>query len=151
MDFFYNSSEFSSRAKLSEKDKESLIIFIFEILSIYDDLIENKIDHLNNKFIRDNYLFRLGIKYLTDQSLQKNEYVSNLYLIHKIGKNYILSGNYRGIEFLKKVLILDTIIYIDMKKSRYILREKLLSICGEKFRNEYIAREPNMKENNYNG
>lgn len=151
MDYFYNSSEFTSRAKLSEKEKESLILFIYHIISIYNEIIENKLDHTNNKFIQDNYLFKLAMKYLPDQSLQNNEYVSNLDLIYKIGKNYILSGNYRGLEFIKKIIIMDTIICIEGKKPIFILKEKLLSICGEKFRNEYLSREHTMKESKKNG
>jgi hypothetical protein len=151
MDYFYNSSEFSSRAKLSDKEKDSLIVFIFSILSIYNDVIDNKVDHKKNKFINENYLLNLGVKYLNDRNLQKNEYISYLHLIDKIGKNYILSGNYRGLEFLKKIIILDTIICIEGKKSIFILKEKLLSICGEKFRKEYLIRELNIKESNKNG
>jgi hypothetical protein len=151
MDYFYNSNEFSSRAKLSDKEKEIIFIFIYSIISIYKDIIEDKINHTNSTFINDNYLLKLGIKYLKDKNIQKNAFVSNLYLIEKIGKNYILSGNYRGLDFIKKVIILDTIICIDAQFSQKLLKEKLLSVCGEKFRKEYLIKETSLEGNVLNG
>ena len=147
MDYFYNSIEFSSRAKLSEKEKEMIIMFIYSIISINKDIIDDKVNHSNSTFINENYLLKLGIKYLRDKNIQRNAYVSNLYLIDKIGKNYILSGNYRGLEFIKKVIILDTIICIDAQFSQKLLKERLLSICGEKFRKEYLIKEASLEGN----
>jgi hypothetical protein len=151
MDYFYNSNEFSSRAKLSDKEKEIIFNFIYSIISIYKDIIEDKINHTNSTFINENYLLKLGIKYLKDTNIQKNTFVSNLYLIEKIGKNYILSGNYRGLDFIKKNIILDTIICIDAQFSEKLLKEKLLSICGEKFRKEYLIKEISLEGNVLNG
>ena len=48
MDYFYNSIEFSSRAKLSEKEKEMIFIFIYSIISIYKDIIDDKVNHINS-------------------------------------------------------------------------------------------------------
>jgi hypothetical protein len=151
MDYFYNSIEFSSRAKLSEKEKEMIFIFIYTIISIYKDIIDDKINHTNNTFINENYLLKLGIKYLRDKNIQRSTFVSNLYLIEKIGKNYILSGNYRGLDFIKKVIILDTIICINAQFSLKLLKERLLSICGEKFRKEYLIKEASYEGNVIHG
>jgi hypothetical protein len=151
MDYFYNSNEFYSRAKLSDKEKEMIFIFIYSITTIYKDIIEDKVNDTNIKFINENYLLKLGIKYLRDKNIQKNTFVPNLYLIEKIGKNYILSGNYRGLDFIKKVIILDTIICIDAQFSQKILKERLLSICGEKFRKEYLYKESSFEGNVVHG
>ena len=151
MDYFYNSNEFYSRAKLSDKEKETMFIFIYSMISIYKDILEDKVDHTNSTFINENYLLKLGIKYLKDKNIQKNSVVPNLYLIEKIGKNYILSGNYRGLDFIKKVIILDTIICIDAQFSQKLLKERLLSICGEKFRKEYLIKESSLEGNVMHG
>lgn len=163
MDYFYNSEEFFNRAKLSERDIEKLYEYIFLLSGLYSKFLNATADKKNidgksissensqpyhvfkgkSDEIENSYLLKLAFKYLKmDDSNNSNE---NLYIIEKIGKLYILSGNYRGLEFIKKYMNLEYVIAFNKKMSTKFFREKLLSIIGEKLRTGYLSYEDKIR------
>jgi hypothetical protein len=147
MDYFYNSLEFNNRSKLSEKEKIELNEFIFSILELYKQYSQKNFDILGSKIINQIYLLKIGLKILSNiQSFENsNEKVSRFYIIDKIIKFNILSGNYRSLDFLKKIIIMEFFIGIEKTSSIRILKEKIISICGENYRKNYLIFE-NFKE-----
>lgn len=154
MDYFYNSQEFFNRSKISDKDIDRIYEYIFSLSELYLHLyrnqsLKNKIEFSSTKdyYFKDiinSYLLKLAFKYLIIERLDEPN--NNLYIIEKIGKLYILSGNYRGIDFLKKYMILELVIAYNKKLSVNIFKEKLLSIIGEKLRNGYLSFEEKIRD-----
>lgn len=54
--------------------------------------------------------------------------------IRIILENYILVNDYRGIEFLKRYIVLDGILSLALRHSEYALLEKFIQTIGEDFR-----------------
>lgn len=57
-------------------------------------------------------------------------------VLRKILENYILVGNYKGKELLKRILILEGILSIQMGDYPWVIREKLSSYFGEDYYEE---------------
>jgi hypothetical protein len=148
MDYFYNSTELNSRSKLSDKEKLELNEYIFSILELYTKYIESRVDILISPIINQSYLLKIGFNLLITDRIFENEKdsASQFYILNKIIKIYILSGNYRGLVFIKKVIIIEFFKGIEKQNSISILKEKILSLCGEKFRRDYLIFEKSMEE-----
>jgi hypothetical protein len=148
MDYFYNSTELNSRSKLSDKEKLELNEYIFSILELYTQYIESRVDILISPIINQSYLLKIGFNLLITDRIFENEKdsASQFYILNKIIKIYILSGNYRGLVFIKKVIIIEFFKGIEKQNSISILKEKILSLCGEKFRRDYLIFEKSMEE-----
>jgi hypothetical protein len=148
MDYFYNSTELNSRSKLSDKEKLELNEYIFSILELYTQYIESRVDILISPIINQSYLLKIGFNLLITDRIFENEIdsASQFYILNKIIKIYILSGNYRGLLFIKKVIIIEFFKGIEKQNSISILKEKILSLCGEKFRRDYLIFEKSMEE-----
>ena len=148
MDYFYNSTELNSRSKLSDKEKLELNEYIFSILELYTQYIESRVDILISPIINQSYLLKIGFNLLITDRIFENEKdsASQFYILNKIIKIYILSGNYRGLVFIKKVIIIEFFKGIEKQNSISILKEKILSLYGEKFRRDYLIFEKSMEE-----
>ena len=148
MDYFYNSTELNSRSKLSDKEKLELNEYIFSILELYTKYIESRVDILISPIKNQSYLLKIGFNLLITDRIFENEKdsASQFYILNKIIKIYILSGNYRGLVFIKKVIIIEFFKGIEKQNSISILKEKILSLCGEKFRRDYLIFEKSMEE-----
>ena len=148
MDYFYNSTELNNRSKLSDKEKLELNEYIFSILELYTQYIESRVDILISPIINQSYLLKIGFNLLITDRIFENEKdsASQFYILNKIIKIYILSGNYRGLVFIKKVIIIEFFKGIEKQNSISILKEKILSLCGEKFRRDYLIFEKSMEE-----
>ena len=148
MDYFYNSTELNSRSKLSDKEKLELNEYIFSILELYTKYIESRVDILISPVINQSYLLKIGFNLLITDRIFENEKdsASQFYILNKIIKIYILSGNYRGLVFIKKVIIIEFFKGIEKQNSISILKEKILSLYGEKFRRDYLIFEKSMEE-----
>ena len=72
MDYFYNSIEFNSRSKLSEKEKIELNDHIYSILELYNKYIENKEDILVSQIINQSYLLQIGFNLLITKRIFVN-------------------------------------------------------------------------------
>ncbi len=148
MDCFYNSLEFNNRSKLSDKEKIELNEFIFSILELYKQYSPKNFDNLRSKLINQIYLLKIGLKILSNNQTFEDpiDNVPQFYIINNIIKYNILSGNYRGLDFLKKIIIMEFFIGAEKKSSIRILKEKILSICGENYRKNYLIFESFKEE-----
>ena len=148
MDYFYNSIEFNSRSKLSEKEKIELNDHIYSILELYNKYLKNKEDILVSQIIDQSYLLKIGFNLLITNRIFVNDNDSALqfYILNKIFKFYVLSGNYRGLVFLKKIIIIEFFKGIEKENNLNIFKEKILSLCGEKFRRDYLIFEKSKEE-----
>ena len=135
MEYFYDSAEFLNRSKISEKEKEQLFFFIKDFIDVYLKIQNSDKSALEEEFVIRNYLLYKGLYYIY---LYKKDISIYIYYIQKMIINYIISGNYRGVEFIKKIMILEGINSISNQQKVKIFQEKLLSICGEKFRKDYM-------------
>ena len=135
MEYFYDSAEFLNRSKISEKEKEQLFFFVKDFIDVYLKIQNSDKSALEEEFVIRNYLLYKGLYYIY---LYKKDISKYMYYIQKMIINYILSGNYRGVEFIKKIMILEGINSISNQQKVKIFQEKLLSICGEKFRKDYM-------------
>jgi len=143
MDYFYNSTELNSRSKLSDKEKIELNDYIYSILELYTQYLEMKQDILNSQIISQSYLLKIGFKLLITNRIfiNENESIPQFFILDKIIKFYVLSGNYRGLYFIKKVIIIEFFKGIEKQNSLNIFKEKILSLGGEKFRRDYLSFE----------
>ena len=152
MDYFYNSNEYLARAKIADRDFAKLFPFISSLISAYNSIISDK-NPDSIDLIQSTYILKLSFKYMNpkDSNLKIRAEDNLSFIFEKITKLYILSGNFRGIEFIKKNMYLEFILSYDNKLNNKIFKEKILSRLGEKFRLEYIAFENKNKALGSNG
>jgi hypothetical protein len=128
----YRGEEFSYRLNTSSKLKVNIKEILLILLGVSGKIRE--IGFLGSKEIisllnvEDFTFLKMGLQYLLDGWHPTT--------IRFILENYILSGDFRGSEFLKRFIILDGCYSLSIKLPEYVLLEKCIQTIGSEHRQE---------------
>ena len=128
----YKGEELSYRLNASPKSKFQLKEILLILLGVLGKIRE--VGFLSSKEIlsyinMEDFLFlKLGLQYVLEGWHPIN--------IRFILENYILSGDFKGIEFLKRYIILDGCCSIAMNIPEYVILEKSIQTIGSEYRED---------------
>lgn len=123
----------SSRMELSFEGRRVCLETVRTIAELAEKAGKNGISALEDEMeALDNIFFKTAVRLLVD-GMREDE-------IRKILQNYIITGNFRGRELFRRILIMEGILAIQHGyNSRFIVYELLASYFGEEFLPEYMA------------
>ncbi len=128
----YRGEEFSYRLNTSTKLKANLKEVILILLGVSGKIREvgflESIEIISYLNIEDFSFLKMGLQYLLGGWHPT--------YIRFILENYILSGNYRGYEFLKRFIILDGCFSLSIKLPEYVILERCIQTIGSEHRQE---------------
>ncbi len=134
---------FTKKIQCSNKDKEECLDLITTFTSLADKArkqgilaLEDEIDDLPPMF-----LLRKGLQLAIDGTEPE--------MIRTILERYILVGNYKGKELLKRVIILEGVLSIQAGDNPSIIHLLLGPFFGENFVEEYIRVESRNNTQKY--
>ncbi|MCB1143065.1 MAG: hypothetical protein KDK54_12535 [Leptospiraceae bacterium] len=135
MGFFYSADVLVERMRMTEKQSEKLDSTIEFILKIFNKIRHYGLHSLESDYknIEPEFVFRRKFVQIILQS-------ADIESGTKILEYYILTGNYQGYDLVYRLLYLEALSAIFQYESPIAIEEKLLSVCGEKFREEYRKR-----------
>jgi hypothetical protein len=128
----YKGEELSYRLNTSPKSKFQLREILLILLGVLGKIRE--VGFLSSKEIlsyinMEDFLFlKLGLQYVLEGWHPIN--------IRFILENYILSGDFKGIEFLKRYIILDGCCSVAMNIPEYVFLEKSIQTIGSEYRED---------------
>lgn len=118
---------FAERAVCAEKEKYELVDLIGTILDMASESRREGLfsmeRHLKNK--SKPFLFKLGIKLMLEGA--------DATMLRSILETHILTGNYRGLELIKRIIILEGLFLIRDCVSPSLIGERLYSFLGENY------------------
>jgi hypothetical protein len=138
MDYFYNSEVLYGRINKSDLKNNEVILIISELLNTIEKYYNGEI---NKIYFENKKNLQSILKIILINYLNKNYQSSSAI---KIVQNYVLSGNYYGIELLASIMTIESILGISAKQDIFVIEERLLSHCSLNFRKEYPYRSKDI-------
>lgn len=126
----YRGEDLAYRLKINFKYKHNLKEVISILLGVAGKIYQEGFHGTRviiEKIHGEDLLFlKLGLFYLLEGC--HPSYIRN------IMENYILTGDYRGLDFIKRYIIMDGILSIALRHSEFVMLEKFIQTIGEDFR-----------------
>ena len=141
----YSGGELTYRLNSSIKNKKKLKDIILIILGVSGRVKENGFESgkniLNMFQSEDLIVLQRGLTFLFEGW--------HPFIIRFILENYLLSGDFKGIDFLKRYIIMEGVMALSLNISEFNILEKFIQTIGEELREEVESYIENITIKNF--